>query len=144
MLFWDLTHTQQHAIVSKRNILVVGGSKAVSCTPTMASAVGSSLQPSFEGGARMSEEWLRKERGRKTQHLKHNSRQAVLGLVGWETIGGPRRGSCISSELARSQNSCRVGGDTRLVFTPGVTLTFQLSTSVFIQCGPSQTHLVNI
>lgn len=84
-------------------------------------------------------EWLRKEKGRKTQHLKHNREQAVLRLVGWETMGGPRGGCCISSELARSQNSCRFRGDTSLVFTLGVTLTFHLSTSVFIKCGLRQT-----
>lgn len=104
----------------------------------MASAVGGSPQPSSEDGARMSEEWLRKEKGRKTQHLKHNREQAVLRLVGWETMGGPRGGCCISSKLARSQNSCRFRDDTSLVFTLGVTLTFHLSTSVFIKCGPSR------
>lgn len=89
-----MTHTQQHTIVSKRNILVCGGVVGgvvaklfPAASPTMASAVGGSLQPSSEDGARMSEEWLRKEKGRKTQHLAHNREQAVLGVVGWETMG---------------------------------------------------------
>lgn len=56
-------------------------------SPTMASAVGGSPQPSSEDGARMSEEWLRKEKGRKTQHRAHNREQAVLGVVGRETMG---------------------------------------------------------
>lgn len=55
-----------------------GGSKAVSWTPTMAPTVGGSPQTSSEDGARMLEEWPKKEKGRKTQHFKHNREQAVL------------------------------------------------------------------
>lgn len=125
-------------------VVVVVAKLLPAVSPTMASAVGGSPQRSSEDGARMSEEWLRKEKGRKTQHLAHNREQAVLGVVGRETMGWGgaegRGGCCISSEF----QGRRAGGDTSLVLVLVLRGPFAFPLVFFSESWPRPELAVNI